>query len=174
MSSPSKALMISTAFIGFWLFVLVCLVLLWGVVERSKAEGGNAKIAYSDLFQMVEQGQVLDATIVGHDLYGHSKAAPKGRFHTELPANYEDLQKAMLDAKVTFSIREGSILVPLLFKVFPYFVLFLLVVPPFWAIFKKAGFQPIFSLLILVPMVNIAVLYALAFTKWRVSPSPQP
>ena len=94
--------MISTAFIGFWLFVLVCLVLLWGVVERSKAEGGNAKIAYSDLFQMVEQGQVLDATIVGHDLYGHSKAAPKGRFHTELPANYEDLQKAMLDAKVTF------------------------------------------------------------------------
>jgi len=176
MSSPVRVLSIwsiaSIAFIGFWCFVLVCLILFWGIVERSNAAGKDAEFAYSDLYQRVEQGQVLDAKIEGYDLYGHLKATPKERFHTRLPANYEDLQKAMLAANVTFSIRETSILVPLLFNVFPYFVLFLVSVPPFWAIFKKAGFQPVFSLLILVPLVNIAVLYALAFSKWKaVSPS---
>ncbi|MGB8031932.1 MAG: hypothetical protein WCF30_19945 [Terracidiphilus sp.] len=175
MSSPAKTLTFSfIAIIGFLLFVLLCLVLLWGVVERSKAVGNDAQFAYSDVFNKVQSGQVLDAVIVGNDLYGHLKATPKDQFHTRIPTNSEDLQKAMLAANVNFSIRDASIVAPLLFNVFPYFVLFLLAVPPFWVIFKKAGLQPVFSLLILVPLVNIGVLYALAFTKWRVSSSPQP
>jgi ATP-dependent Zn protease len=174
-SSSAKTLTFSLiAIIGFWLFVLLCIVLLWGVVERSKAVGNDAQFTYSDLFNKVQSGQVLDAVIAGNDLYGHLKATPKGQFHTRIPTNSEDLQKAMLAANVNFSIRDTSIVVPLLFNVFPYFVLFLLAVPPFWVIFKKAGLKPVFSLLILVPLVNIGVLYALAFTKWPGSSSPQP
>ena len=40
-----------------------------------------------------------------------------------------------------------------------------------YSIAKEIGF---WGALILVPLVNIGVLYALAFTKWPVSSSPQP
>jgi uncharacterized membrane protein YraQ (UPF0718 family) len=42
--------------------------------------------------------------------------------------------------------------------------------PPFWVIFKKAGFQPILSVLMLVPLVNLVVLYVVAFSEWKVAP----
>lgn len=45
---------------------------------------------------------------------------------------------------------------------------------PFWFIFKKAGFTPWLSLLLLLPLVNLVMLYVLAFTEWRVVPiAPQ-
>ena len=37
---------------------------------------------------------------------------------------------------------------------------------PFWRIFTKAGFSGWFSLLMLVPMVNLVTLYVLAFSDW--------
>ena len=37
---------------------------------------------------------------------------------------------------------------------------------PFWMIFKKAGFHPALSLLMLVPLANIAMLFVLAFARW--------
>lgn len=43
----------------------------------------------------------------------------------------------------------------------------LVVLPPFWVIFKKAGFQPILSVLMLVPLVNLIVLYVVAFSAWK-------
>ena len=42
-----------------------------------------------------------------------------------------------------------------------------LVVIPFWQIWKKAGFSPLFSLLMPVPVVGIVLLYVLAFAPWR-------
>lgn len=45
------------------------------------------------------------------------------------------------------------------------------VLPPFWIIFKKAGFQPILSVLILVPLVNLVMLYVVAFSEWKARPS---
>ena len=54
----------------------------------------------------------------------------------------------------------------ILFLVFP----FLVVLVPFWQIWKKAGFSPLFSLLMMVPVVGIVMLYVLAFTKWKVIP----
>jgi hypothetical protein len=42
------------------------------------------------------------------------------------------------------------------------FVVFL----PYWQIFKKAGFSPWLSLLIVIPLVNLCALYYLAFTRW--------
>jgi hypothetical protein len=42
----------------------------------------------------------------------------------------------------------------------------LAVVTPFWKIFKKAGYSPWLSLLILVPLVNLVMIYFLAFASW--------
>ena len=37
---------------------------------------------------------------------------------------------------------------------------------PFWQIFKKAGFSPWLSLLMMIPFVGRFLLYYLAFAKW--------
>jgi hypothetical protein len=41
---------------------------------------------------------------------------------------------------------------------------------PFWMIFKKAGFHPGLSVLIGVPLVNLVILYWIAFSKWPARP----
>jgi hypothetical protein len=43
-----------------------------------------------------------------------------------------------------------------------------LFVLPFWKIFEKAGYQPWVSLGMLVPLVNLFLLYKLAFSDWPV------
>jgi hypothetical protein len=43
-------------------------------------------------------------------------------------------------------------------------------VVPFWFIFAKAGYPKWFSLLMVVPVVNVILLYFLAFSEW---PSPE-
>lgn len=45
----------------------------------------------------------------------------------------------------------------------------LLVILPFWRIFGKAGYPGWFSVVMLVPLLNIAALFALAFVEWPVS-----
>ena len=37
---------------------------------------------------------------------------------------------------------------------------------PYWVIFGKAGFSRWLSLLMLLPLVNIIMLYILAFSEW--------
>jgi hypothetical protein len=41
----------------------------------------------------------------------------------------------------------------------------LVVVTPFWRIFKKAGFNPWLSILMLIPLVNFATLWYVAFAR---------
>ena len=111
--------------IMFWVFILICLMMLWVVVQKSATMGKDTEIPYSDLFDKVQNQQVLDATIQGNELRGHLKSSPKDQFHTTIPANYEDLEKAMLAAKISFSIKEpqSNILLPLLFNVGPFVLL---------------------------------------------------
>jgi hypothetical protein len=45
---------------------------------------------------------------------------------------------------------------------------------PFWFIFKKAGFSPWLCILLILPLVNIVMLYVLAFSEWKVVPIAQP
>jgi hypothetical protein len=40
-------------------------------------------------------------------------------------------------------------------------------VVPFWMIFKKAGFAGALSLLMFIPLVNLVMLYVLAFSNWK-------
>ena len=111
--------------IMFWVFILICLIMLWTVVQKSASMGKDTEIPYSDLFDKVQNQQVLDASIQGNELRGHLKTAPKDQFHTTIPANYEDLEKALLASKVNFSIKEpqNNILLPLLFNVGPFVLL---------------------------------------------------
>jgi hypothetical protein len=51
-----------------------------------------------------------------------------------------------------------------IFVVLPVFVI------PYWEIFSKAGFAGALSLLIVVPLVNLIVLYVVAFSKWKTKP----
>ncbi|MEO7623658.1 MAG: hypothetical protein ABIS30_11400 [Gallionella sp.] len=41
-----------------------------------------------------------------------------------------------------------------------------LVIVPFWFIFRKAGYSQWLSLLMVVPLVNLGMLYFLAFSDW--------
>jgi hypothetical protein len=50
-------------------------------------------------------------------------------------------------------------------------IILILVIIPHWLIFKKAGFSPWLSLLMFVPLVNIFMLYFLAFARWNVVPA---
>jgi len=45
---------------------------------------------------------------------------------------------------------------------------------PYWKIFSKAGFAGALSLLMMVPLVNLIVLYIVAFSEWRIKPGKAP
>lgn len=64
---------------------------------------------------------------------------------------------------------------PHLFYFLPFLVIFtavasIIMIIPYWMIFKKAGFSPWLSLLFFVPLANIIVLYVVAFSQWKVVP----
>lgn len=60
--------------------------------------------------------------------------------------------------------------------IMPFFFLIFaaIVVIPMWFVWKKAGFSPWLSLLSVVPLINLIMLYVLAFTEWKVVPVTQP
>lgn len=41
-----------------------------------------------------------------------------------------------------------------------------IVIVPFWKIYSKAGFSRWLSLLMIVPLINLIVLYVVAFSSW--------
>ncbi|HUD54767.1 MAG TPA: ATP-dependent zinc metalloprotease FtsH [Terracidiphilus sp.] len=112
--------------IMFWVFILICLMLLWGVVQRGTNMGGkDAEVSYSDLLDRIDAGQVQDVTIQGTELHGHMKANPKDQFHTTIPASTDTLINKMHAAKVSFNLKDpqNNILLPLLFNIGPFVLL---------------------------------------------------
>jgi hypothetical protein len=47
-------------------------------------------------------------------------------------------------------------------------VLGIVMVVPFWRISQKAGYPGVLALLVLVPLVNLAFFYFLAFARWPI------
>ena len=45
-------------------------------------------------------------------------------------------------------------------------ILGLILITPFWPLFSKAGYSGWWSLLMIVPLVNLITLYVLAFSSW--------
>ena len=62
-------------------------------------------------------------------------------------------------------IQAMMVFMPFLFLGFA-----VLIIIPYWFIWKKAGFSPWFSLLMFVPLLNFIMLYVLAFSQWKVVP----
>jgi cell division protease FtsH len=111
--------------IMFWVFILVCLVMLWTVVQRNSNMGKSQEIGYSDLLDKIEAGQVQDATIQSDDVHGHLKGA-KDEFHTNISSNLVDsLTKEFRAAKVKTDIKppQNNILIPLLINIGPFVLL---------------------------------------------------
>ena len=47
----------------FWVFILMCLMLLWTVVQKSTGMSKEAEVGYSELLDKIEAGQVQDVAI---------------------------------------------------------------------------------------------------------------
>jgi cell division protease FtsH len=109
----------------FWAVILACLMLLLTMWQKNSSMGKDTEITYSDLFDKAQAGLVQDATIEGDELHGHLKASPKDQFHTTVPANYEDLEKALRADKVSLTIKTPSSNLPfqLLINVGPFLLL---------------------------------------------------
>ena len=69
--------------IMFWIFILICLMLLFGVWQKSATMGKPMDIGYSDLLDKIDAGQVQNATIQGTDVHGQLKGQ-KDPFHTTI------------------------------------------------------------------------------------------
>ena len=111
----------------FWVFILVCLMMLYMVVQRGAGMGSKpTEIGYSDLLDKIEAGQVQDATIQGEEVHGHLKGA-KDEFHTTISSNLVDsLTKELRAAKVNTNIKppqNNGLLLQLLFNVGPFVLL---------------------------------------------------
>jgi cell division protease FtsH len=106
----------------FWVFILICLMLLWGVVSKGTNMGKEPEYSYSELLERVQAGQVQDVTIQGTELHGHLKATPKEQFHTMIPTNSDSLTKDLTTNKVntTFKDPQSNLLLPILFNVGPF------------------------------------------------------
>ena len=112
--------------IMFWVFILICLMLLWGVVQRGTNMGAkDAEVSYSDLLDKIDAGQVQDVVLQGSELHGHMKANPKDQFHTNIPASTDTLLNKLHAAKASILFKEpqNNILLPLLFNVGPFVLL---------------------------------------------------
>ncbi len=110
----------------FWVFILICLMLLWGVVNKSQSGGKDTEITYSDLLDKIEASPspVQEVTIQGTELHGRMKGS-KDQFHTTIPTNTDSLTKELHAAKVPFSIKDpqSNLLIPILINAGPFILL---------------------------------------------------
>jgi hypothetical protein len=71
------------------------------------------------------------------------------------------------------SIMDSVTIVRIVAGLLALFVLPVVIIP-YWMIFKKAGFAPALSLLIVIPLVNLIVIYVIAFSDWKFDASRVP
>ena len=74
-----------------------------------------------------------------------------------------------MDQSQLHAIQAMMVFMPILVLAFA-----VILIIPYWLIWKKAGFSPWFSLLMFIPFVNFIMLYVLAFSEWKVVPANQP
>jgi hypothetical protein len=70
-----------------------------------------------------------------------------------------------------YGFGPGHSLIYLMFFGFFGILFSIIVLIPYWFIFKKAGFSPFLALLMFLPLINIVMLYFLAFARWNVVPA---
>ena len=105
-----------------WACIIAIALFLISVVSKGTGMGDkDAEISYSNLFNKVKQGQVLDAEVQGGELHGHLKATPKVQFHTHVGDHFDPLEAAFLNSDAHFSKKadQSSLPLQLLFNVGP-------------------------------------------------------
>jgi cell division protease FtsH len=110
--------------IMFWAFIVICLVLLFSVVQKSAVMGGKEQdMSFSDFQEKVKLGQVNDVSIQGMEAHGHLKGDGKEpvQFHTTVPANYPNLYDQLNAANVHTAVKneQGNIFWPILLQIGP-------------------------------------------------------
>lgn len=73
-----------------------------------------------------------------------------------------------LDPSQLHALQAMMVVMPFFFLAFA-----IILIIPYWFIWKKAGFSPWFSLFMFIPLLNLVMLYVLAFSQWKVVPVPQ-
>ena len=114
--------------IMFWAFIIICLVMLFGVVQRGQMMGPKEKeIDFSTFLDKVHQTQVNDVVIEGIQVHGHLKSDGKEAlaFHTTVPANYPDMFTQLNAGKVSVTIKDaqGNLLWPVLVNILPFILI---------------------------------------------------
>jgi cell division protease FtsH len=112
----------------FWVFILICLMLLWGVVSKGTGMTGtkDQEVLYSDLLDKVDAQQVQDVSIQGTELHGHFKGDTKDQFHTTIPSSTDTLINKLHAAKVSITLKDpqnSGLLLQLLLNVGPIILL---------------------------------------------------
>jgi cell division protease FtsH len=105
-----------------WAFILAFILVLITWVQKGAGAGGkDTEITYSDLFNQVKQGKVMDAEVQGAELHGHMKATPKEEFHTHVGDHFDPLEAAFLASDAHFSKKaeQSNMFLPLLINVGP-------------------------------------------------------
>ena len=104
----------------FWVFIFLCLILLWQVFQKSSGSGHDQDITFSQFMQDAKSGQVLDATVDGGDVHGKLKAGTP--YHAKVPVNYPQLYDVLNDNHVAVTVRDaqGSSWLPILLNLSPH------------------------------------------------------
>jgi hypothetical protein len=54
-----------------------------------------------------------------------------------------------------------------------FIIMGVIIIFPFWKIFEKAGFSGALSILMIIPIVNIVMIFYLAFSEWPALRGPR-
>ena len=107
----------------FWVFIFLCLILLWQVFQKSSGSGHDQDISFSQFMQDARSGQVQDATVTGGDVHGKLKAGTP--YHVTVPANYPQLFDTLNENHVSVTVRDsqGSSWLPILLNLSPILII---------------------------------------------------
>ncbi len=107
----------------FWVFIFLCLILLWQVFQKSSGSGHDQDISFSQFMQDAKSGQVQDATVTGGDVHGKLKAGTP--YHVTVPANYPQLFDTLNENHVSVTVRDsqGSSWLPILLNLSPILII---------------------------------------------------
>src|ERR1035437_2110557 len=105
-----------------WACIIAVAMFLISVVSKGTGMGDkDTEVSYSDLFNQVKQGKVLDAEVQAGELHGHMKDKPKVQFHTHVGEHFDPQEAAFLASDTRYNKKpdQSSLPLQLLFNVGP-------------------------------------------------------
>jgi cell division protease FtsH len=106
-----------------WLIVICLIVLVYAVYKSGKTAGQTP--AFSELYSQVDKGMVEDVVINSATGEAHGHYKNKEEFRTNVPLNYNDFNKLLIDRNVNFKVdpANGGNWVTILVNAIPFVLL---------------------------------------------------